>query len=410
MASYGQDTYDELDDAVLSTSAMSDEPKLSVQEPSAAMEGAPPLRAYTKDELVSELDRQLERLDSMDGGDTRVLESKLVEFYHSDLVKRIHEMRAGDPAFAAADDDDTSVPAEKKDAALWKHMKDSSFRFSARTAGSNPMAARWARALKADSGLASEYKRCRSLEAKDKFQARWAEKKYKNWLEASGMMESKEETKETAVQGQYVSIHRIAWLEGGSDVVVGMRAAMKYAARCTVLGRKWTRWCEFTESVKYLHITHTTSEKFQQSWKTWTKWTRVNENGGGAAAAGGSAGSTAEAAAGGDAGSAAAAGGDAGSAAAAKGAVAGGKVAGGKAAGGKAAGGKAAGGKAAGSKAAGGNAAWAGGVGESAGCAVEDDELPKKTPKQTPQWITDFKKASLGKPSRSSLTHSGKTV
>lgn len=421
---YGQDTYEELVDGIdalggtgsaaapgvtspsklattvhaqSTTSASADMPQLYLVE----------TNAYTKDELVMALDKELDQIDadldvdansgcSLNEITANKFEQRLNGFFHSALLKRIGELKANDPSFMAEDTADSSFPEDVKDAELWNEMKSKEFRFTTAGGKGNPMASRWQRAIAADKRLKENYNRCRSVPEKDKFRSVWCERLFKEWALEHGVESSTEETKATGVDGQYVSLHRISWLEGGG--AAGMRAAMRYCARCTVLQGKWTMFDEFTGTVKYLYLTHVMSESFKQSWKTWKKWTKTepprgsaSSSSAGGAAGGAAAGSTAAAAAGAAAGGTAAVAGAA--AAGAAGAAAAGAAAGGKAV-------------AAGAVAVvgGGGAAAA----EKAESEVGADDPPKKKAKKTPQWIVDFKKVLWGMCRKSCLNCLGR--
>ncbi|CAK0820248.1 unnamed protein product, partial [Prorocentrum cordatum] len=178
---------------------------------------------------------------------TQKAEQSISQLCHSDLVKKLNALHAADAKLL----DDAKGKGAQEEDDFWGAMKKVDFNFGTACTSGNGIAGRWARALKADGDLAKEYRSRQGCLQKAEFRAAWAKGKYDKHQMARGRSKEEKHVKAEVKNGTYVSLGRLAWLEGGG--ASGVRIAVRYV-------------------LKYLHVQHSLRDEFKRCWRAWEEW------------------------------------------------------------------------------------------------------------------------------------------
>ncbi|CAK0895379.1 unnamed protein product, partial [Prorocentrum cordatum] len=193
-------------------------------------------------------------------------EVSISQLCHSDLVRKMKALHQADQELSM----DAKQKALAEEDAFWEGMKAHDFKFGTACTSGNSIAGRWARALRADAALAAEYRAKEGYLQKADFRAAWAKGKYDKHQVARGRSKDEKHSKSEIRNGTYVSLGRLAWLEGGGSS--GMKIAVRYATNCVIMGGIWCSWDEMGEVLKYLHVQHSVRDEFKRSWRAWEDW------------------------------------------------------------------------------------------------------------------------------------------
>ncbi|CAK0871014.1 unnamed protein product, partial [Prorocentrum cordatum] len=193
-------------------------------------------------------------------------EVSISQLYHSDLVRKMKALHQADQELSM----DAKQKALAEEDVFWEGMKAHDFKFGTACTSGNSIAGRWARALRADAALAAEYRAKEGYLQKADFRAAWAKGKYDKHQVARGRSKDEKHSKSEIRNGTYVSLGRLAWLEGGGSS--GMKIAVRYATNCVIMGGIWCSWDEMGEVLKYLHVQHSVRDEFKRSWRAWEDW------------------------------------------------------------------------------------------------------------------------------------------
>ena len=118
------------------------------------------------------------------------------------------------------------------------------------------------RELTSDPKLRDIYKACSGNKKKQEFRQKWAKKEYDQYLERQEHVKTVE--KQDFSRYRVLSLGRIAWKEGGGDM--GMRAALRYGLKCSLLGPPWIRMDEWTDQPKFAYVEEGWEETFKERW------------------------------------------------------------------------------------------------------------------------------------------------
>lgn len=157
---------------------------------------------------------------------------------------------------------------------FWEELKESNFFFNTGGAKGNPMAGRWQRFLKGSPEEKEKYDQTKGQKAKAEFRQRWAQLRYKDYIEAKEHTKTWE-TVDTS-KGHYYSVARIAQEEGGGEM--GWKAAINYSLRAFGMGPPWFEFDSWTQQVKFLYMIKGYEENFKKSWLTVKSWSSTSSN------------------------------------------------------------------------------------------------------------------------------------
>eukprot|EP00959_Pyramimonas_sp_CCMP1952_P432461 9056103-Pyramimonas_sp.AAC.1 len=216
--------------------------------------------------LQGEIDRVTGVIEAAaeNGGTVDEIGLQMAELYKGALLDKMRSLKGHHPDTPLKTD---SEPSEEDK--MWEKYRQNGFNFSCKGKQGNPMGGRWQRAVKKPD-LKNKYQAAQAAgqEAMTKFRREWCEGQYTEYIEKRSKVESrKQEFFKTAV---YLSIGRIAWLEGGGQA--GMRAAVKYMAKAMIHGGKWVVYDDMTEQVKALYVQQGFNDVVATEWKKHTEW------------------------------------------------------------------------------------------------------------------------------------------
>eukprot|EP00929_Paragymnodinium_shiwhaense_P074376 TRINITY_DN38061_c0_g1_i2.p1 TRINITY_DN38061_c0_g1~~TRINITY_DN38061_c0_g1_i2.p1 ORF type:complete len:615 (+),score=150.99 TRINITY_DN38061_c0_g1_i2:96-1847(+) len=243
---------------------------------------------FAYDEMFDKIDLCRDQVVAMaDGGeDTELkLEETLSKIRASPLISKMHDARARDaPAVQPQPTGDAA------DDAAWEDVAKNNFMFKTSGVAGNPVAGRWARALKKDAELKKQYSACGSTyAAKEAFRKNWAKAEYDEYVKTRTFRTTVTQT--MLKESSYKGIGRIAWKEGGGKS--GWRAAVNWCISCIQLGGKWLKYCEKSKRIKFLWEEEKWTDEFKQEWSELEEWrgrvTAAAKDGSGAADADGGA-------------------------------------------------------------------------------------------------------------------------
>ncbi|CAK0862445.1 unnamed protein product, partial [Prorocentrum cordatum] len=230
-----------------------------------------------KESLLTELHQELDAMNQdvlFKGTEEQSMERMsqvLTQFFNGDLVGKVQKLRKEDAKAAKEIEKDDPLPEDAaRDKALFEELALNNYYFTTQTTAGNAIGSRWARAIAASDKLRRNYAKCQGWAESRDFRAKWCKKLHKK--HKARWEKRKEETfeKTEMKDGKYISLGRMAFLEGGGSA--GLKAAFKYATNAILVGGMYVKWDEWTESVKFLYLTHRLRESFKRAWSTFQSW------------------------------------------------------------------------------------------------------------------------------------------
>ena len=163
---------------------------------------------------------------------------------------------------------DECPSAEEQEKKFWDTVEQTGYAFPVQGNAGNPLAGRWSRWLAESPANKDSYKACLGRGAKALFRQQWAMQQHEKFKKVASHSTKVEH--EDIIGGKFLSLGRIAWLEGGDKK--GMRNACNYALACLRMDKNWFHYCEMTKDVKYRYVERGFWEKFNEAWETKKLW------------------------------------------------------------------------------------------------------------------------------------------
>ena len=163
---------------------------------------------------------------------------------------------------------DECLDKDEQEKKFWDTVEQTGYAFPVQGNAGNPLAGRWSRWLAESQANKDSYKACLGRGAKALFRQQWAMQQHEKFKKVASHSTKVEH--EDIIGGKFLSLGRIAWLEGGDKK--GMRNACNYALACLRMDKKWSYYCEMTKDVKYRYVERGFWEKFNEAWETKQIW------------------------------------------------------------------------------------------------------------------------------------------
>ena len=104
----------------------------------------------------------------------------------------------------------------------------------------------------------------------DNFRKEWAEGNYAECVKEKEKMQSWK--KVDVLKGRYRVFEKLVMEFGHHTSVTALKSAVKYAAKCKLMGKPWVEWDSMPEANIYLFISREYIQEFIQSWSEWCKF------------------------------------------------------------------------------------------------------------------------------------------
>lgn len=123
----------------------------------------------------------------------------------------------------------------------------------------------WARNLKKDDALKSEYAKLSSKDERAKFRADWAKHKFSSWSKGKAWEQSY--AKADITKGTYMTFGGLVLHYGGWQWKPAIAAARRTALRCSCLGGDWIQFDKkFSGLAHYLVLQRQYRSEFATKW------------------------------------------------------------------------------------------------------------------------------------------------
>ena len=127
------------------------------------------------------------------------------------------------------------------------------------------------RALKDDPALNGKYKALKGLpksqKLQDNFRKGWAEGHYTQCCKEKQHLQSWK--KVDVLKGYYRVFEKMVMEFGHHKSKPALQCAVKYAAKCKLMGKPWVQWDSMPEVNSYLFIRREFTQEFTQCWSEW---------------------------------------------------------------------------------------------------------------------------------------------